>query len=112
MNKIVKAENEKIAAVDFATAAETTADGQKRSSIKQAEGIKQSRILQAEGEAEAIRLVNEAANKYFVGNAQVLKKLETVQNSLQDNAKIIVPANQELVNVIGDMAGIIPLRKE
>ncbi len=112
MNKIVKAENEKIAAIDFATAAETTADGQKRSSIKQAEGIKQSRILQAEGEAEAIRLVNEAANKYFVGNAQVLKKLETVQSSLENNTKIIVPANQEIVNVIGEMAGIVPIKKE
>ncbi len=110
MNKIVKAENEKIAAVDFATAAETTADGEKRSAIKRAEGIKQSRILHAEGEAEAIRLVNEAANKYFVGNAQVLKKLETVQNALENNAKIIVPANQELVNVIGEMAGIVPIK--
>ncbi|MBN2200525.1 SPFH/Band 7/PHB domain protein, partial [bacterium] len=40
MNKIVKAENEKIAAVDYATAAETVADGQKRASIKQAEGIR------------------------------------------------------------------------
>jgi regulator of protease activity HflC (stomatin/prohibitin superfamily) len=30
MNKIVKAENEKLAAVDFATAAETAADGKKR----------------------------------------------------------------------------------
>jgi regulator of protease activity HflC (stomatin/prohibitin superfamily) len=39
MNKIVKAENEKIAAIDYATAAETTADGVKRASIKQAEGI-------------------------------------------------------------------------
>lgn len=111
MNKIVKAENEKIAAVDFATAAETTADGEKRAAIKRAEGIKQSRILQAEGEAEAIRLVNEAANKYFVGNAQVLKKLETVQSSLENNAKIIVPANQELVNVVGEMAGVAPIKK-
>jgi len=32
MNKIVKAENEKLAAVDFATAAETTADGKKAGS--------------------------------------------------------------------------------
>ncbi len=111
MNKIVKAENEKIAAVDFATAAETTADGEKRAAIKRAEGIKQAQILQAEGEAEAIRLVNEAANKYFVGNAQVLKRLETVQASLQQNTKIVVPANQELVNVIGDMAGIVPMKK-
>jgi len=108
MNKIVKAENEKIAAIDFATAAETTADGVKRSAIKQAEGVRQARILHAEGEAEAIRLVNEAADKYFVGNSQLLKRLETAQAALENNAKIIVPANQQLVNVIGDLAGILP----
>jgi regulator of protease activity HflC (stomatin/prohibitin superfamily) len=112
MNKIVKAENEKIAAVDYATAVETTADGEKRAAIKKAEGIKQARILQAEGEAEAIRLVNEAANKYFVGNAQLLKQLETVQNSLQNNTKVVVPGNAELVNVIGDLAGVLPMNKK
>jgi regulator of protease activity HflC (stomatin/prohibitin superfamily) len=112
MNKIVKAENEKIAAVDYATAAETAADGEKRASIKAAEGIKRSQILKAEGEAEAIKLVNEAANKYFVGNAQLLKKLETVENALQDNAKIVVPAESELVNVIGDLSGVLPLKKD
>jgi len=112
MNKIVKAENEKLAAVDFATAAETAADGKKRAAIKEAEGIRQARILQSEGEAEAIRLVNEAANKYFVGNAQLLKKLETVQNSLENNAKIVVPSNTELVNVIGELAGVVPLKRE
>lgn len=111
MNKIVKAENEKIAAVDYATALETTADGEKRAAIKKSEGIRQAKILQAEGEAEAIRLVNEAANKYFVGNAQMLKQLETVQNSLQQNSKIIVPGNMELVNVIGDLAGVVPVKK-
>jgi regulator of protease activity HflC (stomatin/prohibitin superfamily) len=110
MNKIVKAENEKIAAIDFATAAETTADGKKRASIKEAEGIKQAKILQAEGEAEAIRLVNEAANKYFVGNAQLLKRLDTVQTSLEKNSKVIVAGNTELVNVIGDLAGVVPLK--
>jgi regulator of protease activity HflC (stomatin/prohibitin superfamily) len=111
MNKIVKAENEKIAAIDFATAAETTADGIKRAEIKKAEGIRQARILAAQGEAEAIRLVNDAADKYFIGNAQLLKKLEMVQISLKDNAKIVVPANTELINVIGDLAGVLPLRK-
>lgn len=111
MNKIVKAENEKIAAVDFATAAETTADGIKRAEIKKAEGVRQARILHAEGEAEAIRLVNEAADKYFIGNSQLLKRLETAQFALQNNAKIIVPANQQLVNVIGDLAGIAPATK-
>ncbi len=110
MNKVVKAENEKIAAIDFATATETAADGQKRAEIKKAEGIKQARILQAEGEALAIQLVNDAANKYFVGNAQVLRKLEAVEKSLQNNTKVVVPANSELTNVIGDLAGITPIK--
>jgi regulator of protease activity HflC (stomatin/prohibitin superfamily) len=110
MNKIVKAENEKIAAVDFATAAETTADGLKRAEIKKAEGIKQARILEAEGESEAIRLVNEAAEKYFIGNAQVLRKLEMVERSLAQNAKVVVPTGSELVNVIGELAGVTPVK--
>jgi len=109
MNKVVKAENEKIAAVDYATATETQADGQRRAEIKKAEGIRQAKILAAEGEAQAIKLVNEAAEQYFVGNAQVLRKLEAVEKAFWQNAKIIVPANGELVNVIGDLAGIAPV---
>ncbi|MFZ4615572.1 MAG: SPFH domain-containing protein [Rectinemataceae bacterium] len=109
MNKVVKAENEKVAAIDFATATETMADGQKRAEIKKAEGIRQAEILKAEGEAQAIALVNEAAEKYFVGNAQVLRKLQAVETALQHNAKIVLPANGELVNVIGDLAGIAPI---
>ncbi len=112
MNKVVKAENEKIAAVDFATATETVADGQRRAEIKKAEGIRQARILEAEGEAQAIKLVNEAADHYFIGNAQLLRRLETVEKSLAANAKIVVPAGTELVNVIGDLAGILPLKRE
>jgi len=112
MNKVVKAENEKIAAIDSATAAETVADGVKRAKIKEAEGYKQSKILHAEGEAEAIKLVNEAADKYFVGNAQLMKKLETVEAALQNNSKIVVPTGSELVNIIGDLAGVLPLKKK
>jgi regulator of protease activity HflC (stomatin/prohibitin superfamily) len=111
MNKVVKAENEKIAAVDFATATETMADGQKRAEIKKAEGVKQAEILKAEGEARAIQLVNEAANQYFVGNAQLLKRLQTVEESLKNNSKIVVPTDGELVNVIGDLAGVTPIRR-
>jgi len=111
MNKVVKAENEKIAAIDYATATETAADGQKRSEIKKAEGIKQARVLEADGEAQAIKLVNEAANLYFVGNAQLLKRIQMVEESLKSNTKIVVPAGTDLVNVMGEMAGIIPLKK-
>jgi len=111
MNKVVKAENEKVAALDFANAAERQADGVKRAEIKKAEGIKQAKILAAEGEAEAIRLVNEAANTYFIGNAQLLRKLEALEKSLSQNAKIVIPSGSELVNVIGEMAGVLPVMK-
>jgi len=112
MNKVVKAENEKIAAIDYATAAETEADGTKRAKIKEAEGFRQAKILNAEGEAEAIRLVNEAAEKYFIGNAQILRKIEALEVSLKNNAKIVVPSDSDLVNVIGEMAGVLPLEKK
>jgi regulator of protease activity HflC (stomatin/prohibitin superfamily) len=110
MNKIVKAENEKIAAIDYATATETKADGEKRAEIRRAEGIKQAAILRAEGEAQAIQLVNEAAEKYFVGNAQMLRRIQAMETSLKDNSKIVVPTGSDLVNVMGEMGGVIPLK--
>ena len=117
MNKVVKASNEKIAAIDFATARETQADGERRAAIKVAEGQRQSAILQAEGqmqakvlvadgEAQAIKLVNEAADRYFIGNAQLLRRLQALEQSLTNNTKVIVPADSTLVNVIGGLAGI------
>jgi regulator of protease activity HflC (stomatin/prohibitin superfamily) len=106
MNKVVVANNEKTAAIDFATATETKADGERRAVIKKADGDKQSRILVAEGEAQAIKLVNEAADAYFKGNAQLLKQLQVAQEALVNNSKIVIPAGQSLINVIGDLAGI------
>jgi len=104
MNNIIQAQNAKDAAIDFATAVETKADGARRAAIKEADGIKQANILKAEGEAQAIQLVNEAAEKYFIGNAQKLRQLEMVEKSLKDNAKIII--TKEGINpsiLIGDL---------
>jgi regulator of protease activity HflC (stomatin/prohibitin superfamily) len=113
MNNVVKAENEKIAAMDIATAIETRADGARRAEIKQAEGQAEAIRLKARAEAEAIQVVNEAADKYFIGNAQLLKRLETVAESLKDNAKVVVPANTDLVNVVGELAGgVLPIARK
>jgi regulator of protease activity HflC (stomatin/prohibitin superfamily) len=117
MNKVVKANNEKIAAVDFATARETQADGERRAAIKvaegqrqaeilKAEGQRQAKILVAEGEAQAIKLVNESADMYFKGNAQLLRRLQAVEQSFTSNAKIVIPEGSSLVNVIGNLAGM------
>jgi regulator of protease activity HflC (stomatin/prohibitin superfamily) len=106
MNSVVVANNQKIAAEDFATATETKADGERRAKIKIAEGDRQSLIFRAEGEAQAIKLVNEAAQHYFVGNAQELRKLQAVEQALSNNAKIVLPSGQSLINVIGNLAEI------
>ena len=113
MNKVVKAENEKIAALDLATAIETKADGERRAEIKKAEGIAAAIRLKADADGDAIKTVNVAAEEYFIGNAQLLKKLETVAEALKDNTKIIVPADSDLVNVINDLAGTtVPVIKK
>jgi regulator of protease activity HflC (stomatin/prohibitin superfamily) len=106
MNSVVVANNQKIAAADFATATETKADGERRAKIKIAEGDRQALIFRAEGEAQAIKLVNEAAQQYFVGNAQELRKLQAVEQSLGNNSKIVLPSGQSLINVIGNLAEI------
>ena len=86
MNNVVKAEQDKIAADDFATAVETKADGVKRAKIKEAEGSKLSSILVAEGQAKAFKLVSEE----FKGGAKDLKQLEVTENSFKNGSKIIL----------------------
>ncbi len=124
MNKVLKAENEKVAARDFATAKETEADGIRRSDIKIAEGRKQAAILEAEGRAQAIikvaeadaakiQKVNTAIQQYFKNEAQMYKKLETVERSLKDGTKYVIDPNTAITNVIAErMAGIVPIEKK
>lgn len=66
------------------------AEGEREATIQRAEGEREASIRVAEGRAQAIQLVNEAAEKYFQGNAQLLRQLEMTENSLKDNAKIVV----------------------
>jgi regulator of protease activity HflC (stomatin/prohibitin superfamily) len=105
MNQVIQAENTKRAAVDFATATETKADGEKRAVIKRAEGEKQMKILIAEGASKAYELID----KSFKGNAQLLKKLEVTQISLQNNAKIILTEKGITPQII---LGNIPTKSE
>ena len=57
--------------------------------------------MRAEGEAKAIEQVSQAADTFFIGNAQLLKQLEVTQASLQDNSKLIVSDQSKLINVLG-----------
>ena len=128
MNQVVKAENQKTAALDFATATATKADGERQAAIKQAEGVARSKVLVAEAEATQIRTVaqaeadkitmiakaeaerieriNTSADTFFKGNAKMFKQLEAMQASLQNNSKIIL--TKEGINptlLIGNLMG-------
>lgn len=74
----------------LATGEFEAAEQQKLAMIQRAQGEREAAIQVAQGRAEAIRLVNEAAEQYFVGNAQALKQMEMIENSLQQNAKIVI----------------------
>jgi regulator of protease activity HflC (stomatin/prohibitin superfamily) len=110
MSRQMKAERDKRAAI-------LDAEGVKQSQILQAEGTKQSEILKAEGdaqaritranaEAEAIKLVSNAAESFFKERAEMMRRLEVLNNTLGQNTKYIVPSNAGLVNVLG-LDGVI-----
>ena len=90
MHKQKSAEQERRSMRLLATGEFEAAEQQKLATIQRAEGDREAAIRVAEGKAEAIRLVNEAAQKYFVGNAQQLKQLEMTEAALRDNAKIVI----------------------
>lgn len=105
MSKQMKAEREKRATILEAEAYREKqileAEGDKQNSILVAEGNRQAAILRAEGEAQAIENVSMAADKFFVGNAQLLKQLQVTQASLQDNTKLVMSDQSKLINVLG-----------
>ena len=90
MHKQKTSEQERRSMKLLATGEFEAAQQQKLAIIQRAEGEREAVIQVAQGKAEAIRLVNEAAERYFVGNAQELKQIEMVENSLRDNSKIVI----------------------
>ncbi len=118
MSKQMKAEREKRATILEAEAYREKqileAEGDKQNSILVAEGDRQAAILRAEGEAQAIENVSKAADKFFLGNAQLLKQLQVTQASLQDNTKLVMSDQSRLINVLGlgeALAGTQPKSK-
>jgi regulator of protease activity HflC (stomatin/prohibitin superfamily) len=90
MHKQKTAEQERRSMRLLATGEFEAAEQQKLAIIQRAEGEREAVIQVAQGKAEAIRLVNEAADQYFIGNAQALKRMEMIEASLRENSKIII----------------------
>ena len=100
MEKQVKAEREKRAAI-------LKAEGEKTAAINKAEGQKQSAILEAEGEKEAARLVAEgqAAARIKQAEAEAVaigKTIEAIQNHGQPDKYLIAMKYLETLKTMVD----------
>ena len=125
MSRQMKAERDKRAAILESEGIKASqilqAEGQRQSDILRAEGEAQARITRANAEAEAIRLVSTAAETYFKERAEVMRRLEVLNHTLATNAKFVIPASGDFVNVlglgdIGDNKGggtppVVPIRR-
>jgi regulator of protease activity HflC (stomatin/prohibitin superfamily) len=93
MHKQKTAEQERRSMRLLATGEFEASEQRKLATIQLAEGEREAVIQVAQGKAEAIRLVNEAAHQYFIGNAQTLKQMEMIETSLRENAKVVITEN-------------------
>ena len=96
MNKVIKAENEKRSAIDFATAKETEADGFRRAKIKEAEGEKERKRLQGEGIAQE----REAIARGLKESVEIMKGA-TGQNSHEILATLSLTQYLDTLKSIG-----------
>lgn len=122
MHKQKTAEQERRQLRLLATGRKEAAAQDKEGTILRAEGDKQSAVLKAEGEsrsielvakaqAEAVKLVSEAANRYFMPNAQLNKRLDVIRDTFAQQTKIVVPSSADVLNVLGlEGTPILPVK--
>jgi regulator of protease activity HflC (stomatin/prohibitin superfamily) len=112
MHKQKAAEQERRQLRLLATGRKEAALQDKEGTILKAEGEARAVELVATAQAQAVKVVSEAANKYFLENAQLNKRLDVIRDTFSQQTKIIVPSSADILSVIGlEGGGIIPIRK-
>lgn len=114
MDKVVTAEREKEATITQAAALKESAKEEAEAIIIAARAQKESAIERATGEAEAIALVNNAVENTFKQRAQKYRELEVTENSLIDNAKIVITEKGISPSIIVNTEGndVIPVERK
>lgn len=112
MHKQKTAEQERRQIRLLATGRKEAASQDKEATILKAEGEAKGIELVASAQAQAVKVVSEAANKYFLENAQLNKKLDVVRDTFSQQTKIVVPSSADILSVIGlEGAQVLPIRQ-
>jgi len=112
MHKQKEAEQERRRQRLLATGRKEAALQDKEATILKSEGEAKGIELVAQAQAEAVRVVSQAANKYFLENAQLNKKLDVIRDTFSQQTKIVVPSTADILSVIGlEGTQVLPIKQ-
>lgn len=101
MHKQKTAEQERRQIRLLATGRKEASMQEREGAILKAQGDAKAIELVATAQAEAVKVVSQAANQYFLENAQLNKKLDVIRDTFAQQTKIIVPSTSDLLAVLG-----------
>jgi len=113
MHKQKTAEQERRQIRLLATGRKEGAMQDREATILRAQGDAKAIELVAGAQAEAVKVVSQAANQYFLENAQLNKKLDVVRDTFAQQTKIIVPSTADVLTVLGLEGGptVLPIKR-
>ena len=114
MHKQKTAEQERRQIRLLATGRKEGAIQEKEGAILKAQGEAKAIELVATAQAEAVKVVSQAANQYFLENAQLNKKLDVIRDTFAQQTKIIVPSSADILAVLGLESGgpsVLPIKR-
>jgi len=101
MHKQKTAEQERRQLRLLATGRKEAAMQEREGTILKAQGDAKAIELVANAQAEAVKVVSQAANQYFLENAQLNKRLDVIRDTFAQQTKIVVPSTADILTVLG-----------
>jgi len=112
MHKQKTAEQERRQLRLLATGRKEAAMQDREGTILKAQGDAKAIELVASAQAEAVKVVSQAANQYFLENAQLNKKLDVIRDTFAQQTKIVVPSTSDILTVLGfEGAPVLPIKR-
>lgn len=113
MHKQKTAEQERRQIRLLATGRKEAAMQDREGTILKAQGDAKAIELVATAQAEAVKVISQAANQYFLENAQLNKKLDVIRDTFAQQTKIIVPSTSDVLAVLGfeGAPSVLPIKR-